>query len=141
MLIVRVQVAANLFGPVTVTSANGTAMSSNDFGIIQTGLDITGVWPGNANSGDVLSVFIFGNGFTTDGSTDVRFNGVQQSLVSPISSEMMIVRLTATPSLTGFVNVTTPGDSISSTDMFVVHNPIGPANWGGFSWDDGSTWQ
>jgi hypothetical protein len=80
---------------------------------------ITGLWPADANVGDSVSVFIFGENFTTDGSTEVYFNGIQQLLVSPVTSDMLIVRLApVTVSLFGPISVTTPSDTETSTQIF-----------------------
>jgi hypothetical protein len=82
-------------------------------------LSITGVWPASATVGEGLSVFIFGENFTTDNTTEVYFNGIRQFLVAPVSTDMLIVRIpSVTSSLFGPVTVTTPSDSTTSTQIF-----------------------
>jgi len=120
MLIARINVSTSLYGPVTVVTSHGTAISTTSFGVPLSGLQLTGVWPGQANNGETLSVFLFGNEFTTDGTTEVYFNGVRQFLVAPVTSEMLIVRLSATPALSGTVTIVTPSGTVNSSDPFVV---------------------
>ena len=80
---------------------------------------ITGIWPANATVGESVSVFIFGENFTTDGTTEVYFNGIRQFLVSPVTTDMLIVRLASvSSSMFGPVTVTTPSDSEISTQTF-----------------------
>jgi hypothetical protein len=101
-------------------TSHGTAVSGTSFGVPVTGLQLTGVWPGQANNGETLSVFLFGNEFTTDGSTEVYFNGVRQYVVAPVSNEMLIVRLAANPTVSGLVTIVTPSGSVTSSEPFVV---------------------
>ena len=78
---------------------------------------ITGVWPGDGPIGDTISVFIFGNGFDlTPGATEVYFNGVVQSAVESVSSEMLIVRVLGDAGLSGPVTVVTPAGSVTSSE-------------------------
>jgi hypothetical protein len=117
MLIVRLApVTSAMFGPVTVTTPSGTATSTQIFGAPLTGLNLTGVWPSTATIGEYTSIFLFGTEFTTDGSTEVYFNGVRQFIVAPVSNEMLIVRVLGNASLTGLVTVKTPSGSVTSTD-------------------------
>ena len=120
MLIARIVVDPTLYGPVSVVTSHGTAISGTSFGIPLSGLQLTGVWPSEASDGETLSVFLFGNDFTTDGTTQVYFNGVQQFLVAPVSSEMMVIRVTASLALSGPVTVVTPSGSVTSAEPFVV---------------------
>lgn len=122
MLIARVTIAPGLFGPVTVKTSAGTAISATDFGIPTTGLQITGIWPGTITEGVGISVFVFGSEFDlTPGLTEVYFNGIRQWLVQVVTPDMLIVRVTPTAAMTGPVTVTTPaGSVISSTDLVVV---------------------
>lgn len=95
--------------------------TTSSFGVPTTGLTINGVWPGEAKTGEYTSIFIFGNEFTTDGTTTVYFNGVQQFLVAPVSSDMLIVRVLGDASLSGPVEVVTPsGSAISPTNLTFV---------------------
>ena len=122
MLIARVTVAPVLFGPVTVRTSAGTAISTTDFGILTTGLQITGIWPGTISEGVGVSVFVFGSEFDlTPGLTEVYFNGVRQWLVQVVTPDMLIVRATPTTALSGPVTVTTPaGTVISNTNLVVL---------------------
>ena len=122
MLIARVTIAPGLFGPVMVKTSAGTAISSTDFGIPTTGLQITGIWPGTIYEGVSVSVFIFGSEFDlTPGLTEVYFNGVRQWIVQVVTPDMLIVRTTPTTALSGPVTVTTPaGTVVSSTDLVVL---------------------
>ncbi|MBT8439218.1 MAG: DUF1566 domain-containing protein, partial [Gammaproteobacteria bacterium] len=120
MLIVRlVSVTSSLFGPVTVTTPSGTGVSSTQFGIPLTGLNLTGVWPGSPEIGEWTSIFLFGTEFTTDGTTEVYFNGVRQFLVAPVSSEMLIVRVLGDASLSGLVTIVTPSGSVNSAEPLI----------------------
>ena len=122
MLIVRAFISSGLFGPVTVKTSAGTAISPTDFGIPTTGLQITGIWPVTINEKVSVSVFVFGSEFDlTPGATEVYFNGVRQWIVQVVTPDMLIVRTTPTVALSGLVTVTTPTDSVvSSTDLVVV---------------------
>jgi hypothetical protein len=127
MLIVRlVSVTSSLFGPVTVITPNGTGVSSTQFGIPLTGLNLTGVWPGSPVIGEWASIFLFGTEFTTDNSTEVYFNGVRQFLVAPVSSEMLIVRVLGDALLSGLVTIVTPSGSVNSAEplIFVPSTPV-----------------
>ena len=116
MLIVRVSVSASLYGPITVTTPSDTETSMQLFGAPLTGLNLTGVWPGAPKIGEFSSIFLFGTEFTTDGTTEVYFNGVRQFLVAPVTSEMLIVRVQGDASLSGIVTVVTPSGVINSAE-------------------------
>lgn len=122
MLIVRVNVSASLFGAVNVVTPLGSANSGSQFGVPASGLQLTGVWPGNVVTGEATSVFLFGSGFTLDGTTEVYFNGIRQYLLAPVSSEMIIVRLgSPTAALSGPVTITVPGvGSVNSSQDLIV---------------------
>ena len=123
MLIVRVLVDPGLFGPVTVKTSSGTAVSTTSFGTPTTGLQITGVWPGTITTGVPASVFVFGSEFDmTPGLTEVYLNGIRQFIVQVVTPDMLIVRVGApTTALSGPVTVTTPSGSVtSSTDLVVL---------------------
>jgi hypothetical protein len=111
MLIVLVpEVTEGHYGPLTVTSPHGE--HTIDPGLqpppAPTDLRVTGVWPSRLTAGDWASIFIFGSGFTTDGTTEVTFNGVRYYLVAAPSPEMLIARVQVPPDLSGPVCVTTP---------------------------------
>lgn len=117
ILVVRTTVALELFGPVTVTTPSDSATSAIEFGSPQSGLSITGIWPANATIGEAVSIFIFGSEFTTDNSMEVYFNGVRQWVVAPLSSELLVVRVTGASNLTGPVEIITPAGSVTSTEI------------------------
>ena len=126
MLIVRlVPVTESLFGPVTVTTPYDTETSTQIFGAPLTGLNLTGIWPGDPEIGEWSSIFLFGTEFTTDGTTEVYFNGVRQYLVAPVTSEMLIVRVLGDASLSGPVTVITPAGTVISVEplIFVPSEP------------------
>jgi hypothetical protein len=118
MLVVRVNVTADLLGgPATVTTTNGTASGTTMFGQAGAELSITGIWPNSAPVGESTSIFVFGNMFTTDGTTEVFFNGVRQWVVAAISSEMLIIRTLGHEGLSGHVQANTPAGSATSPDI------------------------
>ena len=121
MLIARVTVATGLFGPVTVRTTAGTAISPTNFGTTTPGLQITGVWPGTVTEGVAISVFVFGSEFDlTPGLTEVYFNGLRQWIVQVVTPDMLIVRVTPTAAMSGPVTVTTPAGSVTSSTNLVV---------------------
>lgn len=122
MLIVRTTVTPDLYGPVSVSTSLGTAQSTSEFGVPLSGLQITGIWPSEVTAGDNVSVMIFGNDFIFDGVPLVYFNGIQQYLVAVVSPQMLIVRLQATPDLSGTVEVVTTSGSVTSNDSFLVRD-------------------
>ena len=120
MLITRVApVTSALFGPVTVTTPGDSGTSATIFGVPLTGLNLTGVWPGAPKIGEYTSIFLFGTEFTTDGTTEVYFNGVRQFLIAPVTSEMLIVRVLGDPSLSGLVDVITPSGTATSSEPLI----------------------
>lgn len=119
MLIVRTTVTAAMFGPVSVTTSRGVAVSSAQFGTPQSGLQLNGIWPGDAQNGETLSVFVFGSGFDTP-NTEVYMNNNRQFSVAVVSDDMLIIRVNASPSLTGRIEVRANAASVMSTDRFIV---------------------
>jgi hypothetical protein len=120
MLVVRlVSVTSSMFGPVTVTTPSDTRVSSTEFGIPLTGLNLNGVWPGSPRIGEWTSIFLFGTEFTTDNSTEVYFNGIRQFMVMPVSSEMLIVRVQGNAALSGLVTVITPGGTVNNAEPLI----------------------
>jgi len=78
---------------------------------------ITGIWPGSANPGDTISLFVFGEHFDS-AQTRLSINGIEQFLLAVVSPDMLIARITADSTLFGPVNVSTPhGTAISSTQF------------------------
>ena len=106
-----------MIGPVTFTTPSDTETSTQVFGPPLTGLNLTGIWPGSPRIGEFTSIFLFGTGFTRNGTTKVFFNGIQQFLVAPVTSEMLIVRVLGDPSLSGLVKVETPSGAVTSTEL------------------------
>lgn len=120
ILIVRLtSVDGSLFGPVTVITPVETKTSTRLFGSPGTGLSLTGVWPSAATIDVLNSIFLFGTGFTLDGSTEVYFNGERQWIVAPVTSEMLIVRVTGSATLSGTVTVVTPVGTANSAQPLV----------------------
>ena len=116
MLIVRVlSVSASLYGPITVATPGDTVTSTQLFGVPVNGLSLTGAWPDTVRTGEWESILLFGNEFTTDGTTDVYFNGVRQFVVAPVNSEMLVVRVQGDALLSGAVTVTTPSGTVNSS--------------------------
>jgi hypothetical protein len=116
MLIVRVlSVSASMYGPITVTTPGNSVTSTQLFGAPVAGLSLTGAWPSTISTGEWESILLFGNEFTTDGTTDVYFNGVRQFVVAPVNSEMVIVRVQGDALLSGAVTVTTPSGTVNSS--------------------------
>jgi hypothetical protein len=127
MMIVRIpSVTSNIFGPVTVTTPSDTETSTQLFGEPLSGLSLTGVWPSDPKIGEWSSIFLFGTEFTTDGTTQVFINDIQQFVVAPESSEMLIVRVLGDAALSGTVCVMTPSGSDCSVEplTFVPSTPV-----------------
>jgi hypothetical protein len=115
MLIVRLTVAAGMDGPVTVSTANGSADSPVDFGTPGTGLSINGIWPASAAVGDF--VFVFGSGYVQGMSVELGSTPVP--LVQVVSDEMFIFIVPA-GATAGAVTVTTAGDSVTSAEQLLI---------------------
>ena len=121
MLIVRlINVQPALFGPVTVVTPSDSETSETSFGVPTTGLTINGIWPRQGTIGEYISIFIFGSEFTTDGTTEVYFNGIRQWVVAPVSTDMLIVRVLGDATLSGPVAVyTPPGGTVTAPEPLV----------------------
>jgi hypothetical protein len=81
---------------------------------------VTGIWTSApVVMGDTVSLFVFGDYFDLTGVTQVFVSGIQQFLVQPVTSEMLIVRVTVEPAMIGGpVTVTTSeGSAISVTNF------------------------
>jgi len=116
MLIVRVTVTpAMIGGPVTVTTSNGSASSTTNFGITLSGVNITGIWPASASAGDF--VFVFGSGYVYP--MTVRIGATLVPLVQVVTPDMFIMIVPPAAS-TGPVSVTTSGGSATSGEDLVI---------------------
>lgn len=116
MIIVRMTVSNELFGPVTVTTPHGVATSSTSFGIPVDGLQVTGIWPGVAGIADI--VFVFGSGFEV-GATQVRVNGVIAPVTHVVADDMLLF-VVPSGATTGPVTVTTSVASVDSDSDLVI---------------------
>jgi alpha-tubulin suppressor-like RCC1 family protein len=108
--------AGNTSGPITVTTPNGSATSTTNFGAPLTGVQITGLWPSVASPNQL--VLLFGSGFAANATT-VKVNGVDAPIRQVLYPDMMffIVPPTAT---TGFVTVTTATGSGTSPSLLTI---------------------
>ncbi|MDH5484148.1 MAG: leucine-rich repeat domain-containing protein, partial [Gammaproteobacteria bacterium] len=123
LLILRVLVDPALYGNVTVATPSGTAVSSDLFGTPISNLEIKSIFPGTIKVGVTTSVVVFGDGFTTDGTTEVYFNGHRQLIVAAISNELLIVQLTPDFSISGQVTVTIPGVGTTTSSDYLIVTP------------------
>jgi YD repeat-containing protein len=119
--------AAATTGPIVVTSANGSASSSNSFVVGSTGAPtLTGFTPLMAVAG--ANVTVTGTNFDTSTTNDrLTFNAGFVSVTQATATSLVaIVSSTAT---TGRIVVGTPmGTAVSAADFFVVPTPYTPAN-------------
>jgi hypothetical protein len=116
MLIVRVTVTgAMIGGPVTVTTPEGSANSTTNFGTPLTGVNITGIWPASASVGKF--VFVFGSGYAFPMSVTIGATPVP--LVQVVSPDMFIM-IVPSGATTGPVSVTTPSGSTTSTEDLII---------------------
>ena len=102
-------------GPITVTTAGGTATSSTNFTVIIPAPTITSFNPATGPVG--TGVVITGTNFT--GATAVAFNGKAASVFT-VNSATQITATVATGSTTGKITVTTPGGTATSASSFTV---------------------
>lgn len=86
MLIARAVVTEGMFGPVSVTTANGSAQGA-DFGVALEGLQVSGTWPGTTTVEG--RVFVFGSGFTS-GALQVRVGTTLAPLVHVLNDNLLI---------------------------------------------------
>ena len=82
------------------------------------------IWPASANVGEFVSVFIFGKNFTTNGSTEVYFNGIRQFLVAPVTTEGATTRDVYLPPGSTWFDVWT-GESHDGGQTVTVDAPLG----------------
>ena len=105
-------------GPVAASTVNGSGTSSMNFGVLPTGLSITGMWPSATKVGTF--VFIFGSGYQPL-TTKVQVNGVSAPIVQVLDPNMLIFMVPSGAS-SGKITVTTssPAASFTSAEDLVV---------------------
>jgi hypothetical protein len=110
--------AGDTTGPITAKTANGSASSSTNFGVLSSGLTISGMWPGTTKVGAL--VFVFGSGYQPL-ATKVQVNGMSAPIVQVVDPNMLVFMLPPGAS-SGKVTVTTssPAASITSAEDLVV---------------------
>jgi RNA polymerase sigma factor (sigma-70 family) len=101
-------------GPISVTTANGTATSAETFTVTPPAPEISGTSPSSGPVGSTVN--IGGRGFA--GATSVKFNGVSASFT--VSSEGLITAVVPAGATTGPVSVTTPNGTAASSSSFTV---------------------
>ena len=106
-------------GPVSVTTAGGTAQSSGAFTVVPPPT-IASFTPARGPVG--TSVTISGTGLT--GATSVTFNGLSATFT--VQSDAAIQAVVPAGAATGPVTVTTPAGSATSTSNFTVTVPTVP---------------
>ena len=103
-------------GPITVTTPNGTATSSRNFGTPLTGLQITGLWPSVTSANQL--VILFGAGFVPNATT-VKIGNVEAPVRQVLDSSLMFF-LVPPSATTGVVTVTTSTGSASSASLLTI---------------------
>jgi hypothetical protein len=101
-------------GPISVTTAGGTANSANNFTVTASPPTITSFAPASGPVG--TSVQITGTAFS--GASSVTFNGVNASF--SVTSATMIQATVPSGATTGPISVTTPGGMANSASNFTV---------------------
>jgi hypothetical protein len=110
--------SGNTTGPVTATTVYGSGASSTEFGVIPSGLTLTGMWPGSTKAGGF--VFVFGSAYQTIGTT-VRINGMLAPLSQVVDPNLLIFMVppgAATGKVT--VNTSNPSASVTSAADLIV---------------------
>lgn len=109
MLIARAVIIADMFGPVSVATANGTAQGAG-FGASLDGLQVSGTWPGTTTVEG--RVFVFGSGFTS-GTLQVRVGTTLVPLVHVLNDNLLIF-VVPPEAVSAPVYVTTATEAASS---------------------------
>lgn len=116
LLFVRTTVTAEMLGgPVTVTTANGTASSSINFGVVTAGLSITAIWPNTVSLGDF--VVVFGSGFSPDMTVSLNGNNV---FAFQILSDGAFALIVGPGDTSGFITVSTATETVTSTQTLEI---------------------
>lgn len=117
-LLIFVLPSGTTAGPITVTTAAGSATSSADFGIPLSGLQLTGIWPGQAKIGSF--VFVFGSGFDpAAGKTEVSINGLACPIVQVLDPALLIFLLPS-GAISGPVTVNVNGQTATSNTALTI---------------------
>lgn len=103
-------------GPITVTTAHGTAVSPLNFGISMDQLAITGFYPGSASP--LAMIKVFGANFVSE-ATQVYFNGVPAwgyYVLSPTRMQVIV----PSGATSGPITVTTAEGTVISVSNFII---------------------
>ena len=112
------QPAGTTVGKITLETAHGVASSPTDYNVIQPGLKINGLWPGEVKVGGFD--FIFGAGFSLiPGANKVDINGVPAPIVQALDTTLLGY-IVPDGAASGPVHVTTGGVSAASPVNLVV---------------------
>lgn len=106
-------------GPISVTTAAGTATSTKKFGPDPALVAINGFWPSAGSPGTI--VFVFGKGFVP-GSTQVSLNNQRQYIMQVLDSGLLLFMVSADAS-TGTIAVNAPAGTMATVDPFTVMSP------------------
>jgi hypothetical protein len=106
--------AAATTGPISVTTASGTAQSASNFTVVSPPV-ISGFTPNTGGAGTVVTI----NGTGFNGATAVKFNALDAASFS-VNSATQIIASAASGVTTGPLSVTTPGGTVSSAANFAV---------------------
>ena len=99
-------------GPISVTTASGTAQSASSFTVVAVPT-ITSFTPASGSAGTVVTI----NGTSFNGATAVTFNALNAASFS-VSSASQIIATAAAGVTTGPLRVTTPGGTATSGTSF-----------------------
>ena len=103
-------------GPVSVTTASGTATSASSFTVVSPPA-VTSFSPGSGPAGTTVTI----NGSSFTGATAVTFNRVAAGFT--ITSNTVIQATVPSGASTGPISVSTPAGTATSTTNFAVVNP------------------
>jgi len=103
-------------GTIEVTTTKGSVSSIESFGSITPSLSISGIWPGQASTGDF--VFVFGSEFEPT-STQTKLNSNLMNLVQIVNSNMLIFMVPANAT-TGSIEITTTAGTVTSANSLEI---------------------
>ena len=106
--------AAATTGPISVTTASGTAQSASNFSVVSPPA-ISGFTPTTGGAGTLVTI----NGAGFNSATAVKFNALDAASFS-VNSATQIIATAASGVTTGPLSVTTPGGTVSSAANFTV---------------------